>query len=552
MVKNNSNLNETRIMNISNFKNLGVNASDKQKNKRAFLKLNRSLEYEGLGGLVLVLGLNNSGKTNVITAVEKFKKNNYDGNDIPDFIIRDGTKLETKIEMNIANGKYADKNGASVFEYLSSRLRSQETFNAYMGLKKKPVTVSDQYQMNNLVNNTITLMNNLISNGTVPAGYEGFAPVIKEMFEKDEEFIKKYEQAGEFIALLNDVNKNADEIAFFLKSCESDGRYEFLKKYGYLLSDGVYRYAQKPIKQGDLVCQPNAFNGFFKDLMSILGESVESLSDVYSRPTPGLREKLQNKCNEKMETISETFNRIFTADPENKYKFKVKFETNHLYFMINRGDISLENIDRQSEGFRWIFDFYFNFIMKESFEPGDIILMDEFGYNLNPKSVQEVRSVLRDYAKENGVTVVIATQNFMVVDRDHLNEVRLVINEPNGNTRIINEFDQFNHSNHDVMRPLLDCLTISRNFMRTEGRTTVFVEGASDYFFLTAFAKIMRAKRPKIDVDFVPINGLGKTDADLKETIKTLLSIDPNPIILVDSDGKAKKFESFSKGDRVD
>jgi Asp-tRNA(Asn)/Glu-tRNA(Gln) amidotransferase C subunit len=550
MVKNSPKSNEVRTLNISNFRNLGVHASNKKSDARTYLKVNRGLEFDDLGGLVLLLGLNNSGKSNIIDAIEKFKNNKFDENDIPDFIIQD-EKLIPKVSVNVANGKYNQTTGTAASEYLISRMNSPEMLQRYIGIKNKPVPVDNQYDFTNMTNFVISILRSFMASRALQNGHEPYMLVLKVLFEKDEEFRKIYESADKITELLGDVRKNADDLIFFLGCTEVDGRMEFFKKYGYLISYYIYRYEQKRIRQTDLECRPTAFNEFFINLMEILGISQESLSEVYKKSRVGLRKQIEKECNDKLEEISNTFNNIFTADPENRYRFEVLFETNHLYFTIHRGDIPLANIDRQSEGFRWIFDFYFNFIMKETFKPGDMVLMDEFGFKLNPKSVKEIGSMLRDYAKETGLTFVIATQAFMIVDINHLDETRLVINESNGNTKIINEFDNFDNKNRDVMRPLLDCLTISRNFMRTEGRNTIFVEGMSDYFFLTAFAEMMRRKGSAIDVDFISVNGLGKTDTNLKETVKTLLSIEPNPIILTDSDGRAKKFKEMAKNDTL-
>ena len=77
--------------------------------------------------------------------------------------------------------------------------------------------------------------------------------------------------------------------------------------------------------------------------------------------------------------------------------------------VITRVTTLLNNLDRQSDRFRWIFDFYMNFIMKDPLAPGDIVLMDEFGYKLNPKTIRDVSALMRRIGREEGITFVIAT-----------------------------------------------------------------------------------------------------------------------------------------------
>lgn len=171
--------------------------------------------------------------------------------------------------------------------------------------------------------------------------------------------------------------------------------------------------------------------------------------------------------------------------------------------------------------------------------------MDEFGYKLNPKTIRDVSALMRRIGREAGVTFVIATQNFMIVDMGHLDEVRLVVNEPNGNTKILNEFDRFTEG-HDVLELLLSAMTISRNLLRMENRRTVFVEGMSDYFFLTAMTHHLRDSGE--DIDIIPMNGLGRTLSDMKEAISSLRSIERNPLVLVDGDTSGKRFSKESVG----
>ena len=79
--------NNARSLVISDFRNLGVSALRKNRNDRTFLKINRSLRKDELGGLVIILGGNNCGKTNVLDAITKCTKQEFDDSkDKTDFI----------------------------------------------------------------------------------------------------------------------------------------------------------------------------------------------------------------------------------------------------------------------------------------------------------------------------------------------------------------------------------------------------------------------------------------------------------------------------------
>ena len=99
-----------RTLVIKNFRNLGPFCSgtkDDSNDDKEFLKINRSLNRDEMGGLVTVIGVNNSGKSNVLDAVEKYYTRRFDEDDYTDFTYAD--KVEPSLSMNIANGEYGHK-----------------------------------------------------------------------------------------------------------------------------------------------------------------------------------------------------------------------------------------------------------------------------------------------------------------------------------------------------------------------------------------------------------------------------------------------------------
>lgn len=210
--------------------------------------------------------------------------------------------------------------------------------------------------------------------------------------------------------------------------------------------------------------------------------------------TGTLRFKLEEDLNRALEEISNELNDLLNIN-DKKYSLRIKLEREHIEVFITRGRGIPLNLDRQSEGFTWLFDLYFNLIKIDKFKPGDIILLDEFGNSLSFATIKELTKKLRDYAKKNGLTFVLATQNPMAIDIHHLDEVRLLVPRDDGSTHIINNFDRFGgEGNHDILAPILGGLTVSRNYMRSDNRKTVFVEGPTDYFYLTAFCEALRQR----------------------------------------------------------
>jgi len=331
---------------------------------------------------------------------------------------------------------------------------------------------------------------------------------------------------------------------------DSTGNDKFTEKFGYEISDTVRRYDRVKIKQKDLVCKPDQPNQFMLNLLKILDYEKGALDLAYSG-AGNLRYKLENDLNRALKEVSDELNDLLNIN-DKKYTLRIKLERENIELFITRGDGVPLNLDRQSEGFTWLFDLYFNLIKLERFNPGDIILLDEFGNSLSFSTIKELTKKLREYAKKNGLTFVLATQNPMAIDIHHLDEVRLLVPRDDGSTHIINNFDRFGgDENHDILAPILGGLTVSRNYMRSDNRKTVFVEGATDYFYLTAFCEALRLHGTEYDIDFIPINGVGNKKNSPKNIVGQILSIERNPTIFTDSDYAGAEFKKAAESKHV-
>jgi len=132
----------------------------------------------------------------------------------------------------------------------------------------------------------------------------------------------------------------------------------------------------------------------------------------------------------------------------------------------------------------------------------------------------------------------------MAVDISHLDEVRMVVPRNDGSSDILNDFTEFGKGEcMDVLRPIVASMTVSRNYLRSEERVTVFVENYRDYFILSGFSA-------SSDLDVIPVNGITDT-ASAKDLAKVLRSIERNPILLADEDLHGKEFLDELKSEGV-
>jgi hypothetical protein len=609
----------TRSLLISDFRNLGVSALRKKKGDRTFLKINRSLEKEEIGGLVIILGGNNCGKTNVLDAVAKYPRQEFTEDDRTDFTpSRKTPRLEMKIgdldirtliPPRIMTGSGRCRVMGSVPDVLLYILRQKESYALFREwAEKEGRSVNEKDYINDLewhiravcreghdidcrgyayvlrnrpglFGQDLEAVANDLEDGSL-SSYKGeldiqvegslldsviFAdyrkvPEAKDIgkvpsYEFTENLEEYYASQGKLKNITRKVSKTLgirkeydptnDVILIDLpgevKTAELFGD-DFSKRYGYNLSNRIYRYTQNRISHSDLTCNAKSPNQFISHIFSLLGYKNESIINRYY-DNNDMREKTEKDLNEKLRPISDSLN-ILLNSSEKEYELSIRLEKEQIIFSISCGDGIKLNLDHQSEGFRWLFGFFINFLMSNKFFAGDIVVIDEFGGLLNFGTVKELSKKLRDFSRESGITFIMATQNPMAVDISHLDEVRMVVPRNDGSSEILNDFTEFGKGEcMDVLRPIVASMTVSRNYLRSEERVTVFVENYRDYFILSGFSQ-------SSDLDVIPVNGITDTSS-AKDLAKVLRTIERYPILLADEDMHDSGFMDELKAEGV-
>ncbi|WRA30764.1 AAA family ATPase [Helicobacter pylori] len=266
--------------------------------------------------------------------------------------------------------------------------------------------------------------------------------------------------------------------------------------------------------------------------------------------------------------IAKEFNKLLAIaqdDLQDNYQLKIHVRYNSKFlgeYKCAAYEIKLEIYDcrksdnqkpiilsQQSTGFQWAFNFMFGFLYNVgsnfSFNKNIIYVMDEPATHLSVPARKEFRQFLKEYAHKHNVTFVLATHDPFLVDTDHLDEIRIVEKEEQGSV-IKNGFcydpreDAGNNS--DALYQIKRSLGVSQNiFHNPQKHRIIFVEGTTDYCYLSAFKLYFNEREFKNDpipFTFLPISGLKKEPNKMKETIQKLRELDNNPIVLIDDDRK--------------
>ncbi|GHP55536.1 hypothetical protein VN1192_09730 [Helicobacter pylori] len=231
---------------------------------------------------------------------------------------------------------------------------------------------------------------------------------------------------------------------------------------------------------------------------------------------------------------------------EPKSSCKIKLEIHDCRKSDNQKPIILS---QQSTGFQWAFNFMFGFLYNVgsnfSFNKNIIYVMDEPATHLSVPARKEFRKFLKEYAHKNNVTLVLATHDPFLVDTDHLDEIRIVEKETEGS--VIE--NTFNYSlkndanrNSDALDKIKRSLGVGQNvFHNPQKHRIIFVEGTTDYYYLSAFKLYFNEREFKnnpIPFTFLPISGLKDNQTNMQKTIQKLHELDNDPIVLIDDDRK--------------
>ncbi len=237
-------------------------------------------------------------------------------------------------------------------------------------------------------------------------------------------------------------------------------------------------------------------------------------------------------------------NSEFSSDKKST-AYKIKLKIHDCRKSDNQKPIILSE---QSTGFQWAFNFVFSFLYNVgsnfSFNKNIIYVMNEPATPLSVPARKEFRKFLKEYAHKNHVTFVLATHDPFLVDTDHLDEIRIVEKETEGSA-IKNSFNYpLNNASKDsdALDKIKRSLGVSQNvFHNPQKHRIIFVEGTTDYCYLSAFKLYFNEREFKNDpipFTFLPISGLKKESNEMKETIQKLCELDNNPIVLIDDDRK--------------
>ena len=542
-----------RSLRIESYRNIGFKD---EKSYRERLVINNSLKKGELGDLVILIGANNSGKSNVLSALETFGKGQLQERDVTDLY------MEEECRKPILTLFARSQNNEDEFSYKKTYQQNDEVL--YPETEEKDelkfITIENFLQS---LQDVVYIERNFLGGSQLQVFFDSYSERIEnKQFDNQDlnnainevfSFFDALQRQGVGRTLLQQA-RNTELVKEYNNSRNKEHKdyktilnekYSF--NYGYNFIPSVISYENEEITNNSLITNFNNISNsnFFASVLHAINIDISTIKNAYDtffkQKNKGVLSQLENKINKKLSSVSAKFNKLYFIE-DATYAFKIDLESEKIFFSLFRGEQTI-SLDYQSTGFRWFFNLFFNLLNSTDLNPGDIIIMDEPATHLHVQGQKELRVFLKDFAIKNDITIVIATHSPFLIDLDYLDELRVIVNKENISS-IENNFAAVNENDPDSLLPIKESLTVENHILVDPDTKVVFVEGITDYNYLTAFKKLFG----KTNITFLPINGVGKTKEDCEKISQRLMKIrKKDPILLVDNDRAGNCMKDVNK-----
>lgn len=413
----------------------------------------------------------------------------------------------------------------------------------------------------------------------VYSAYRDKNEVINLIKNKYNDFIKDYNLAH-FDDFLKEIKRKASHLSSVLKNVEVplDDRIR-ISNIKNLIPRITY-YDNKDIVDSDLKTKPDELdkNSFFCNFFTKIGISPENIKKAYQKHSERSKNSssnilivAKNEVDKKiMENLTEPFNELYYGkNLGTRYNFSISLEEDSIQLIITKdGDPLALALKEQSVGFRKFFSMFFKFVYQGSFGIGDVVLIDEIETHLSIPVQRELRSFLKSFGDRNGINFIVTTHSNYILDVRHLDEVKIVKPCADGKgSTVINDFSAIADNEADTLAEIKRSLGVGAISLLDRRDRPIFVEGITDYAYLTAMYSIYEnIKKDAPKLLFLPICGLGRFDkttfdpkvikptSDQRAIKASLLSLakaikEEDAFLLVDGDRAGSAMAELAKND---
>lgn len=579
-----------RFLKIKNFKNIGITKEEDQWER---LYLNNSLDKDKIGELIILIGENNVGKSNILDAINiislasKSKKSQNFKNCIPDFMGYNDCLPKLKLVYKDDENSSEDENKNNSYD-LELNINEDGNLELINNLPKDTKIIKPELNLDKVIKEFESKFSSYTKE-MMDYGYTDKLNIIKNDYDNiinsEENINTKYETLKESYIVLNKFFKDfidyynnrvyyndrkikhlkfidLEAIAYTEQKEVETYKDTIKEKYDIDFIPNIVLYEEKHIKDEDLITTPEKIKDskFFNSLFKAINYKTSIIATAYEKAkiNPGYKDQYQDDINKKLKDIvSKRFNELYyQALGTQEYSFEIKLEKDEIYLSMKQNG-NIITLAQQSVGFKWFFNFFFNFLYTNELKAGDIVLMDEPEIHLSIPGRRDLRKFIKKFAKDTGITFIATTHNPSFVDIDYLDELRIIKNNKDGKgVKIQSNFSALADDEVDTLDSIINSFGILRSDLTREYKI-IFVEGITDYNYLTAFKLLYNKDKEdkkeydkKLNIVFIPIYGLGKDDNEMEKKLDKLIQF-KDAILLTDGDTRGNAFKKLCANEKL-
>lgn len=232
-----------------------------------------------------------------------------------------------------------------------------------------------------------------------------------------------------------------------------------------------------------------------QDFFQMAGIDINYLSDT----SKDLQTK-RNYLSEKSTVITGDFLDYWN---QSEIELVTSLSGNEIILGFKEKGKSIEfSMNQRSKGFQWFLSFYIQLKINQGAAEKQL-LIDEPGLYLHAKAQENVLKVFESISKD--IPIIFSTHSPYLLEYDKLARVKLVFKDKAKGTIVECKYHKV--SDKETLRPILTAigLELTSGITNPDKLNNVVIEGASDFYYLSAFKKILAID----NLNFIYGGGIG-------------------------------------------
>ncbi|HFR4219708.1 AAA family ATPase [Bacillus sp. A260] len=505
--------------------------------------------------LTVLAGKNESGKSNILRALEVFSTDEFSDGDFPEGKTREESNplIEVSFRINLEDiiKIFPTKNEHPQEDYnLIVRKEFEYNHQSTYGSIQRYFFSGDFLEIMERINDNLVVFiedDQLPKNIRINAEY---------LYREGHELLEKFSELEDVIYRLMDYRDKAKDIynnisdnRGYSKENKSRGikgiavGADIINRF-FDLSEMVIvnyqRFEEKVVIPKFKLLQ--SFEKMLPDSVDFFDETEGVWAQYIQKSLQGnggrnVFEMSNRDIKRGMDRISKEITSLF-HDVYSQSQINLQFDVgvnNTLDVYIYDGESQIDFMPSQrSKGFQWFLSFFFAISAVQ--RTGDIILLDEPGPYLHPKAQNDILKALEILAKSD--QIIFTTHSPYLINPNTLERVRLVTRDSESCTVIENQIHAASIADQEVYTPIMTAigLDLSKSF-GTFGDHNVIVEGISDYYYLEIMKKYINYDEAFGVMRFIPSIGASQID----KLASLLIGWGVQFKVLLDNDNAGKK-----------